>query len=64
MGGRLVLPGWGARSGGFYVISVGAITKRANDERMPAQTIERDYVLAQLWEKTSGGSASGYEPPF
>jgi predicted nucleotidyltransferase component of viral defense system len=30
------------------VISVGAITKRANDERMPAQTIERDYVLAHV----------------
>jgi predicted nucleotidyltransferase component of viral defense system len=30
------------------MISKGAITKRASDEQMPAQTIERDYVLAHL----------------
>ena len=30
------------------MISKGAITKRANEERLPAQTIERDYVLANL----------------
>jgi uncharacterized protein len=30
------------------VIAKGLITQRANDERLPAQTIERDYVLAHL----------------
>jgi uncharacterized protein len=30
------------------VIAKGAITKRANDERLPAATIERDYVLGHL----------------
>ena len=30
------------------MISKGAITRRANDEQLPAHTIERDYVLAQL----------------
>ena len=30
------------------MIAKGAITKRANAERLPAATIERDYVLAQL----------------
>ncbi|MHB8312803.1 MAG: nucleotidyl transferase AbiEii/AbiGii toxin family protein [Candidatus Dormibacteria bacterium] len=30
------------------MISKGAITRRANDEKLPAQTIERDYVLSQL----------------
>jgi predicted nucleotidyltransferase component of viral defense system len=30
------------------VIAKGAITQRANDERLPAQTIERDYILAHL----------------
>ncbi len=30
------------------MISKGAITKRANEEQLPAQTIERDYVLAHL----------------
>jgi predicted nucleotidyltransferase component of viral defense system len=30
------------------VISKGLITQRANDEHLPAQTIERDYVLAHL----------------
>jgi uncharacterized protein len=30
------------------MISTGAITKRANEEQLPAQTIERDYVLAHL----------------
>jgi uncharacterized protein len=30
------------------MISTGAITRRANEELMPAQTIERDYVLAHL----------------
>jgi uncharacterized protein len=30
------------------VISKGAITARANAERLPAQTIERDYVLSHL----------------
>jgi predicted nucleotidyltransferase component of viral defense system len=30
------------------VIARGAITRRAADEQMPAQTIERDYILAHL----------------
>jgi uncharacterized protein len=30
------------------VIAKGAVTQRANDERLPAATIERDYVLGQL----------------
>jgi predicted nucleotidyltransferase component of viral defense system len=30
------------------VIAKGLITQRANDERLPAQTIERDYVLAHI----------------
>jgi predicted nucleotidyltransferase component of viral defense system len=30
------------------MIAKGAITKRANDEQMPAQTIERDYVLTHI----------------
>jgi hypothetical protein len=30
------------------MISKGAITKRANEEQLPAQTIERDYVLEHL----------------
>jgi predicted nucleotidyltransferase component of viral defense system len=30
------------------VITRGFITQRANDEQLPAQTIERDYVLANL----------------
>jgi predicted nucleotidyltransferase component of viral defense system len=30
------------------VISKGALTTRANQEQLPAQTIERDYVLAHL----------------
>lgn len=30
------------------MIGKGLITRRANDEQLPAQTIERDYVLAQL----------------
>jgi hypothetical protein len=30
------------------VIAKGLITRRANDERLPAQTIERDYVLAHI----------------
>jgi hypothetical protein len=30
------------------VIATGVITQRANSERFPAQTIERDYVLAHL----------------
>ncbi|HUY10247.1 MAG TPA: nucleotidyl transferase AbiEii/AbiGii toxin family protein [Candidatus Dormibacteraeota bacterium] len=30
------------------MISKGSITRRANDEKLPAQTIERDYVLSQL----------------
>ncbi|MHB1808113.1 MAG: nucleotidyl transferase AbiEii/AbiGii toxin family protein [Solirubrobacteraceae bacterium] len=30
------------------MIGKAAITARANDERLPAQTIERDYVLSQL----------------
>lgn len=30
------------------MIPKGLITQRANDERLPAQTIERDYVLAHL----------------
>ena len=30
------------------MISTGTITKRANEEQLPAQTIERDYVLAHL----------------
>jgi predicted nucleotidyltransferase component of viral defense system len=30
------------------MISKGAITKRANQEQLPAQTIERDYVLTHL----------------
>jgi predicted nucleotidyltransferase component of viral defense system len=30
------------------VISRGLITQRANDEQLPAQTIERDYVLANV----------------
>lgn len=30
------------------MIPKGAITKRANEEQLPAQTIERDYVLAHL----------------
>ncbi|MHB1488608.1 MAG: cupin domain-containing protein [Acidimicrobiales bacterium] len=31
------------------MISKAAITKRANGEQLPVQTIERDYVLAHLW---------------
>lgn len=30
------------------MIAKGLITKRANDEQMPAQTIERDYILAHV----------------
>lgn len=30
------------------MITKGLITQRANDERLPAQTIERDYVLAHI----------------
>lgn len=30
------------------MIAKGAITQRANDEHLPAQTLERDYVLTQL----------------
>jgi uncharacterized protein len=30
------------------MISKGLITQRANDERLPAHTVERDYILAQL----------------
>jgi predicted nucleotidyltransferase component of viral defense system len=30
------------------MIAKGLITRRANDEQLPAQTIERDYLLAQL----------------
>jgi uncharacterized protein len=30
------------------VIAKGLITKRANEDLMPAQTVERDYILAQL----------------
>ena len=30
------------------MIAKGVITQRANDERLPAQTIERDYVLAHV----------------
>jgi predicted nucleotidyltransferase component of viral defense system len=30
------------------MIAKGLITQRANDEHLPAQTIERDYVLAHL----------------
>jgi predicted nucleotidyltransferase component of viral defense system len=30
------------------MIAKGVITQRANDERLPAQTIERDYILAHL----------------
>ncbi|MHB1501011.1 MAG: nucleotidyl transferase AbiEii/AbiGii toxin family protein [Candidatus Dormibacteria bacterium] len=30
------------------MISKGVITRRANDEKQPAQTIERDCVLSQL----------------
>lgn len=30
------------------MISKGRITQRANDEQLPAQTIERDYVLANI----------------
>jgi hypothetical protein len=30
------------------VISRGFISQRANDEGLPAQTIERDYVLANV----------------
>ncbi len=30
------------------MITKGLITRRANDEHLPAQTIERDYVLAHL----------------
>ncbi len=37
------------------MISTGAITKRANEEQLPAQTIERDYVLAP--SATSRGAA-------
>jgi predicted nucleotidyltransferase component of viral defense system len=30
------------------MIAKGAITKRANEAHLPAQTIERDYILAHL----------------
>ncbi|HEV2361048.1 MAG TPA: nucleotidyl transferase AbiEii/AbiGii toxin family protein [Acidimicrobiales bacterium] len=30
------------------MIAKGLITKRSNDERLPAQTVERDYVLAHI----------------
>jgi uncharacterized protein len=30
------------------MIAKGLITKRANDDQMPAQTVERDYILAQV----------------
>lgn len=30
------------------MIAKGLITQRANDEHLPSQAIERDYVLAQL----------------
>ena len=36
------------RGGGDLVISRGLVTQRANDERLPAQTIERDYILANV----------------
>jgi hypothetical protein len=48
MGGRVALPAIRTRSGGSRVISRGLITQRANDEQLPAQTIERDYVLANV----------------
>ena len=48
MGGRVALSVLRARSSGRLVISRGLITQRANDEGLPAQTIERDYILANL----------------
>jgi Nucleotidyl transferase AbiEii toxin, Type IV TA system len=30
------------------MIAKGLITQRANDEQLPAQTIERDYILANI----------------
>lgn len=44
----MAVPGGGIASGRGRVITKGLITQRANDERLPAQTIERDYVLAHL----------------
>jgi predicted nucleotidyltransferase component of viral defense system len=40
------------------VIAKGAITKRANDERLPAATIERDYVLGHLCADIGAGGDS------
>jgi predicted nucleotidyltransferase component of viral defense system len=36
------------------LIAKGLITRRANDERLPAQTLERDYVLAHICADIGG----------
>lgn len=36
------------------MIAKGLITKRANEDLMPAQTVERDYILAQLCADIGG----------
>ena len=46
LGGGLAVPARRTRGGDPDVIAKGLITQRANDERLSAQTIERDYILA------------------
>ena len=48
LGRHLALPGLPPRGGGRLVIAKGVITRRANEEHLSAQTIERDYILAHL----------------
>jgi predicted nucleotidyltransferase component of viral defense system/predicted transcriptional regulator of viral defense system len=48
VGRRLAVCGVRARGRGGRMIAKGLITQRANDEGLPAQTIERDYVLAHI----------------
>src|SRR5271154_5335144 len=48
LGRRLAIPRLRTRSDRRCMIAAGAITRLASEERLPAPTIERDYVLAQL----------------
>jgi len=48
MGRGVALSSVGASRRGVRMIAKGIITQRANDQRLSAQTIERDYVLAHL----------------
>jgi predicted nucleotidyltransferase component of viral defense system len=48
MGRRMALFAVRTRSIGRRVIAKGLITQRANDEQLPALTIERDYIIANV----------------